>query len=127
MTSSSNNKVAKGTTLKGSRDALWPNYQPPEDLIFSHGKGSELFTSNGDVYLDFLSGIAVTSFGHTHPHLVATLTEQAGKLWHLSNLFRIPAAEQLADRLTQNSFADKVFFANSGTEAVEAGIKAIRG
>ena len=127
MTSSSNNKVAKGTTLKGSRDALWPNYQPPEDLVFSHGKGSELFTSNGDVYLDFLSGIAVTSFGHTHPHLVATLTEQAGKLWHLSNLFRIPAAEQLADRLTQNSFADKVFFANSGTEAVEAGIKAIRG
>ena len=127
MTSSSNNGVAKGATSKGSRDALWPNYQPPKDLIFSHGKGSELFTSDGDVYLDFLSGIAVTSFGHTHPHLVATLMEQAGKLWHLSNLFRIPAAEQLADRLTQNSFADKVFFANSGTEAVEAGIKAIRG
>ena len=76
-----------------------------------------MFTSDGDVYLDFLSGIAVTSFGHTHPHLVATLMEQAGKLWQLSNLFRIPAAEQLADRLTQNSFADKVFFANSGSEA----------
>ena len=83
VTSSSNNGVAKGATSKGSRDALWPNYQPPEDLIFSHGKGSELFTSDGDVYLDFLSGIAVTSFGHTHPHLVATLMEQALSLIHI--------------------------------------------
>ena len=127
VASSSNNGDAKDSTMKGPRDSLWPNYSPPEELVFSHGKGTELYTLEGDVYLDFLSGIAVTSFGHAHPHLVAALNEQVGKLWHLSNVFRIPAAEQLADRLTENSFADKVFFANSGTEAVEAGIKAIRG
>lgn len=109
------------------RDALWPNYSPPEDLLFSHGIGSELITEQGEVYLDFLSGIAVTSFGHAHPHLVEILNEQSGKLWHTSNVFRIPAAEKLAKRLVANSFADRVFFANSGTEAVEAGIKAIRG
>ncbi len=109
------------------RAALWPNYSPPEGLIFSHGKGSELFTESGDAYLDCLSGIAVTSFGHSHPHLVNALTEQASKLWHLSNVFRIPAAEELARRLAANSFADSVFFANSGTEAIEAGLKVIRG
>lgn len=110
-----------------SQDALWPNYSPPEDLIFSHGIGSELYTHEGVAYLDFLSGIAVTSFGHAHPHLVALLNAQSKKLWHTSNIFRIPGAEQLASRLASNSFADRVFFANSGTEAVEAGIKAIRG
>ncbi|MDD9959551.1 MAG: aspartate aminotransferase family protein [Gammaproteobacteria bacterium] len=109
------------------RAALWPNYSPPDGLIFTHGKGSELFTESGDSYLDCLSGIAVTSFGHSHPHLVNALTEQASKLWHLSNVFRIPAAEQLARRLVANSFADSVFFANSGTEAIEAGLKAMRG
>ena len=109
------------------RAALWPNYSPPLDLVFSHGSGSELFTEEGVAYLDFLSGIAVTSFGHAHPHLVAALTEQTNKLWHLSNVFRIPAAEELARRLVANSFADSLFFANSGTEAVEAGLKAMRG
>jgi len=109
------------------RAALWPNYSPPQDLIFTHGRGSELFTESGDTYLDFLSGIAVTSFGHSHPHLVAALNEQAGKLWHLSNVFRIPAAEELARRMVAHSFADSVYFANSGTEAIEAGIKGIRG
>ena len=109
-----------------SRDALWPNYNPPRDLIFTHGKGSELFSEQGDAYLDFLSGIAVTSFGHAHPHLISALNEQAGKIWHVSNLFRIPAAERLAQRLVDVSFADNVFFANSGAEAVEAGLKAMR-
>jgi acetylornithine/N-succinyldiaminopimelate aminotransferase len=108
------------------RAALWPNYNPPRDLIFTHGKGSELFSEEGSVYLDFLSGIAVTSFGHSHPHLIAALNEQAGKLWHVSNLFRIPAAELLAQRLVQNSFADNIFFAKSGAESVEAGLKAMR-
>ena len=108
------------------RQSLWPNYNPPADLVFTHGKGSELFTNSGEAYLDFLSGIAVTSFGHAHPHLVAALTDQAQKLWHTSNVFRIEAAERLADRLVAASFADSVYFANSGTEAVEAGIKAIR-
>ena len=109
-----------------SRDALWPNYNPPRDLVFTHGKGSELFSEQGDAYLDFLSGIAVTSFGHAHPHLISALNEQAGKIWHVSNLFRIPAAERLAQRLVDVSFADNVFFANSGAEAVEAGLKAMR-
>ena len=110
-----------------SRAALWPNYSPPQGLVFIQGKGSELFTEDGEAYLDFLSGIAVTSFGHSHPHLVAALKNQAEKLWHLSNVHRIPSAEELARRLAANSFADNVFFANSGTEAIEAGIKAIRG
>lgn len=109
------------------RAVLWPNYNPPQGLVFSHGKGSELFTEEGDAYLDFLSGIAVTSFGHSHPHLLAALVNQSEKLWHLSNVHRIPSAEELARRLVANSFADNVFFANSGAEVVEAGIKAIRG
>ncbi|MBT73803.1 MAG: acetylornithine transaminase [Gammaproteobacteria bacterium] len=119
--------AGKDSKTGSARDALWPNYSPPQDLVITHGLGSELFTAAGDAYLDFLSGIAVTSFGHAHPHLVAALNEQSGKVWHLSNVFRIPAAERLAGRLSEHSFADRVFFANSGTEAVEAGIKAIRG
>ena len=109
------------------RKALWPNYSPPAELVFTHGVGSELFSESGEAYLDFLSGIAVTSFGHSHPYLNAALKQQADKLWHVSNLFRIPEAEVLATRLVQESFADNVFFANSGAEAVEAGLKAIRG
>ena len=127
MKSSGSIAAGKDSKTDSARDALWPNYSPPHELVFTHGLGSELFTAEGDAYLDFLSGIAVTSFGHAHPHLVAALNEQAGKLWHLSNIFRIPAAERLAQRLTEHSFADRVFFANSGTEAIEAGIKAIRG
>ena len=109
------------------RGAMWPNYKPPMDIVFTHGIGSELFDENNQPYLDFLSGIAVTSFGHAHPHLVAALEQQCEKLWHLSNVFRVPEGERLAARLVEHSFADSVFFANSGTEAVEAGIKAIRG
>jgi len=113
-------------TLNNPRAALWPNYKPPAELVFTHGIGSELFSADGKVYLDFLCGIAVTSFGHAHPHLVNALHEQATKLWHTSNVFRIPAAEQLAQRLVQVSFASGVYFANSGTEAVEAGLKSMR-
>ena len=109
------------------RKALWPNYSPPAELVFTHGVGSELFSESGEAYLDFLSGIAVTSFGHSHPYLNAALKQQADKLWHVSNLFRIPEAEVLASRLVEESFANNVFFANSGAEAVEAGLKAIRG
>jgi len=112
---------------QSNREALWPNYSPPQDLVFSHGRGSELFTAEGDAYLDFLSGIAVTAFGHAHPHLVKALNEQSEKLWHLSNVFRIPEGERLAKRLAENTFADRIFFANSGTEAMEASIKAVRG
>jgi len=96
------------------------------DVAFERGEGAWLFTSDGRRYLDFASGIAVTALGHNHPHLVATLTQQAAKLWHCSNLFRIPEQERLAHRLVANSFADTVFFCNSGAEAVEAGLKLVR-
>lgn len=108
------------------RRALWPTYAPPDEPVFVRGRGSFLYDEAGGRWLDFLSGIAVTSFGHAHPRLVAALTEQAGRLWHLSNVFRIPEAERLARRLAEHSFADRVYFANSGAEAVEAAIKAAR-
>lgn len=125
MSESASSTSSQSTSA--TRESLWPNYSPPAELLFTHGRGCELFTEDGEVYLDFLSGIAVTSFGHAHPHLVKALTEQAQQLWHISNLFRIPGAERLASRLTRHGFAERVFFANSGTEAIEAGIKAIRG
>lgn len=95
-------------------------------LAFERGEGAYLITAEGRRYLDFASGIAVTALGHCHPHLVKTLSEQAGKLWHVSNLYRIPDQERLADRLVANSFADQVFFGNSGAEAIECGLKLIR-
>jgi acetylornithine/N-succinyldiaminopimelate aminotransferase len=105
--------------------ALLPTYAR-SDLSFARGEGAFLYTASGDRYLDFASGIAVTSLGHAHPHLVAALTDQAKKLWHVSNLHRIPEQERLAERLCAATFADMVFFANSGAEAVECSIKAAR-
>ena len=96
------------------------------DLAFERGEGAWLITTNGDRYLDFTSGIAVNALGHAHPRLVAVLTEQANKLWHVSNLYRIPEAERLAERLCEVSFADNVFFTNSGAEAMECAIKMAR-
>lgn len=96
------------------------------DLAFERGEGAWLIATNGDRYLDFASGVAVNALGHAHPKLVAALTEQAGKLWHVSNLYRIPEAERLADRLCEATFADKVFFTNSGAEAMECAIKMAR-
>jgi acetylornithine/N-succinyldiaminopimelate aminotransferase len=96
------------------------------DLTFERGEGAYLFASNGRKYLDFASGIAVTVLGHSHPHLVARLTEQVKKLWHTSNLFHIAGQERLADRLVANTFADTVFFGNSGAEALECAIKMVR-
>lgn len=96
------------------------------DIAFERGEGPWLFATDGRRFLDFASGIAVTSLGHNHPHLVKALTEQAGKIWHCSNIFQIPGQEKLAERLVANSFADTVFFSNSGAEAVECGIKMIR-
>lgn len=95
-------------------------------LVFERGEGSWLVTDKGERYLDFAAGIAVNSLGHGHPHLVSALTEQAGKLWHLSNLYEIPEQTRLAERLVAASFADKVFFANSGAEALECAIKTAR-
>ncbi|WP_157017716.1 aspartate aminotransferase family protein [Mesorhizobium xinjiangense] len=95
-------------------------------LEFERGDGSWLVTAEGERYLDFAAGIAVNSLGHGHPHLVAALTEQAGKLWHISNLYNIPDQDRLGERLATNTFADKVFFANSGAEALECAIKTAR-
>ncbi|MGJ8689956.1 MAG: aspartate aminotransferase family protein [Gammaproteobacteria bacterium] len=107
------------------QSALMSNYGNP-DLEFERGQGSYLYTPQGERYLDFTMGIAVNCLGHCHPHLVAALQEQSTKIWHSSNLFRIPQAEKLAHRLVEHTFADRVFFSNSGTEAVEAGFKMMR-
>src|SRR5277367_959270 len=96
------------------------------DLGFERGEGAWLIATNGERYLDFTSGVAVNALGHAHPHLVAALQEQATKLWHMSNLFKSPDGERLAARLCEQSFADFVFFANSGAEAVECAIKITR-
>ncbi len=95
-------------------------------LAFERGEGSWLVTETGERYLDFAAGIAVNSLGHCHPHLVAALTEQAGKLWHVSNLYEIPGQSRLAGRLAEATFADRVFFTNSGAEALECAIKTAR-
>jgi acetylornithine/N-succinyldiaminopimelate aminotransferase len=96
------------------------------DLGFERGEGAWLTATNGERYLDFTSGVAVNALGHAHPHLVAALQEQATKLWHMSNLFKSPDGERLAARLCEQSFADLVFFANSGAEAMECAIKITR-
>src|ERR1700761_5648580 len=96
------------------------------DLGFERGEGAWLIATNGERYLDFTSGVAVNALGHAHPHLVAALQEQATKLWHMSNLFKSPDGERLAARLCEQSFADFVFFANSGAEAMECAIKVTR-
>ena len=98
----------------------------PSELYFDHGDGVYLYTDDGTRFLDFTSGIGVTCLGHSHPALVSALQEQAGKLWHCSNLFKIKGQDKVAKKITENSFAESVFFCNSGTEAVEAGIKALR-
>lgn len=96
------------------------------DLTLDHGKGAYVFTKDGTKYLDFLSGIAVNALGHCHPHLVKALKDQGEKLWHVSNIFYNEPLEKLSERLVEKTFADTAFFCNSGTEAVEAGIKAVR-
>jgi acetylornithine/N-succinyldiaminopimelate aminotransferase len=105
--------------------AVMPSYARA-DVAFERGDGAYLYATDGRRFLDFASGIAVTALGHNHPHLVKTLTEQAGKLWHCSNLFEIPDQTRLAERLVANSFADTVFFCNSGAEASEGSMKLIR-
>jgi acetylornithine/N-succinyldiaminopimelate aminotransferase len=96
------------------------------DLAFERGEGAWLITAAGERYLDFTSGVAVNALGHAHPHMVKALTEQAQKVWHVSNLYRIPEGERLADRLCAVSFAETVFFQNSGAEAIECAIKMAR-
>ena len=105
--------------------ALLPNYARA-DLAFERGEGAWLFTVDGRRLLDFGSGIATASLGHGHPHLSKAIAEQAAKVMHVSNLYRIPEAERLAQRLVDATFADSVFFCNSGAEANEGMIKMMR-
>ncbi|MSP05836.1 MAG: aspartate aminotransferase family protein [Acetobacteraceae bacterium] len=105
--------------------ALLPNYARA-DLAFERGEGAWLWTTDGRRFLDFGSGIATASLGHGHPHLAKAIAEQAAKLMHVSNLYRIPGAERLAQRLVDRTFADSVFFCNSGAEANEGMIKMMR-
>ena len=105
--------------------SLLPTYNRTE-VAFVRGEGPYLFAEDGQRYLDFTAGIAVNAFGHANPRLVAALTEQAGKLWHTSNLFRVPGQETLSKRLTEVTFADTCFFTNSGVEACELAWKMAR-
>lgn len=95
-------------------------------LAFERGEGVRLYTAEGEAYLDCMAGIAVNALGHSHPKLIAALKDQADKLWHTSNIFRIPNQEKLAKLLTDNTFADVCFFTNSGAEAIECAIKTAR-
>jgi acetylornithine/N-succinyldiaminopimelate aminotransferase len=104
---------------------LFSTYAQP-DIQFIRGEGVRLFDRDGRDWLDCTSGIAVNALGHAHPHLVAALQKQAGELWHLSNIFEVPGQAKLAARLCENSFADRVFFANSGAEAMECAVKTAR-
>jgi acetylornithine/N-succinyldiaminopimelate aminotransferase len=108
-----------------TESALYSTYARV-DLAFERGEGAWLIGTDGRRYLDFMGGIAVNVLGHAHPHLVATLTAQAEKLWHVSNIFEVPGQERLGRRLADASFADRVFFGNSGAEANEAAIKTAR-
>ncbi|MHC8508961.1 MAG: acetylornithine transaminase [Rhodospirillales bacterium] len=105
--------------------ALMPTYART-DIAFERGEGAYLFDETGKRYLDFAAGIAVNALGHAHPALVKAVTEQAQKLWHVSNLYRVPGQERVAEMLVKHTFADTVFFTNSGAEAVECAIKMAR-
>ena len=106
-------------------DHIYNCYAPPAEE-FVRGEGVYLYTEDGDKYLDFVAGIAVNGLGHNHPALVGALTEQAGKLWHLSNMFKVQEGIALAEKYCGATFADKVFFTNSGAEAVECAMKTAR-
>jgi acetylornithine/N-succinyldiaminopimelate aminotransferase len=105
--------------------AVMPTYNRA-DFAFERGEGVYLFTTEGRRFLDFGAGIAVNALGHAHPKLVKALQEQAAKLWHTSNLYGMPGQEKVAAKLVANSFADSVFFCNSGAEAMEGVLKAAR-
>ena len=112
--------------MSDPRQHIMPVYRPPEEA-FERGDGVRLITEDGKTYLDFVAGIAVSALGHSHPAMVEALQTQAGKLWHTSNMFRVPAGEELARKMCARlPFADRVFFTNSGTEAIECALKTAR-
>ena len=106
-------------------NAVLPVYGP-SPVVFERGEGVRMYDDKGKPYLDFIAGIAVNSLGHCHPALVKALTEQANKLWHTSNMFRVPGQERLAQRYVDLTFADFAFFTNSGAESIEGCIKIAR-
>lgn len=112
-------------TRQTFNEVMVPNYAP-SDVIPVRGVGARLWDQQGREFVDFAGGIAVNVLGHAHPKLVAVLTEQAGKLWHLSNVMTNEPALRLAKKLTQHTFAERVFFCNSGAEANEAAFKLAR-
>src|SRR5215470_16792772 len=116
---------ARGAAASGPSPAVMPTYAR-HNIAFDRGEGAWLVATTGERYLDFASGVAVNALGHAHPKLIAALTEQAHRLWHCSNLYRIRGQERLAERLCEVTFADKVFFTNSGAEACEGAIKLAR-
>lgn len=124
VTASAAGKAAASIPAVGSA-ALMNTYARSE-LAFERGEGAWMVAVDGRRYLDFASGIAVTALGHCHPHVVNALNEQAAKIWHTSNLYRIPGQERLGERLVAATFADQVFFGNSGVEAIECGLKLVR-
>jgi acetylornithine/N-succinyldiaminopimelate aminotransferase len=122
--------AAAGAPVGGAGSDALMNTYARSDLAFERGEGAWLYAVDGRRFLDFASGIAVTALGHCHPHLIKALTEQAHKIWHSSNLYRVPGQEKLAERLVAASFAGatggQVFFGNSGVEAIECGLKLVR-
>jgi acetylornithine/N-succinyldiaminopimelate aminotransferase len=117
--------VAETTTAPVPSDHIMGVYARAP-LAFERGEGSRLYTAEGEAYLDCMAGIAVNALGHSHPKLVQAVKDQAEKLWHTSNIFRIPNQEKLAALLTAHTFADVCFFTNSGAEAIECAIKTAR-
>ncbi len=111
--------------MSAAESHILPVYSPPEQ-VFVRGEGCWIWDEKGEKYLDCIAGIAVNAFGHAPPFLVKALHEQAQKLWHTSNMFKIKGQEELAAKYTRDSFADVVFFTNSGTEAIEGAIKTAR-
>ncbi len=111
--------------MSAAESHILPVYSPPEQ-IFVRGEGCWIWDDKGDKYLDCIAGIAVNALGHAPPVLVKALTEQAGKLWHTSNMFKVKGQEELAAKYVRDSFADVVFFTNSGTEAIEGALKTAR-
>ena len=120
-----NDQQTKDASMAGSQSAVMKTYGRAE-LAFVSGEGCWLVTDDGSRYLDCASGIAVNTLGHSHPGLVAALREQAGKLWHTSNLYRIPGQERVAAKLAALTGLDQVYFCNSGAEANESAVKIAR-
>jgi acetylornithine/N-succinyldiaminopimelate aminotransferase len=117
--------MAEGAAPSAPNDHIMGVYNRAQ-LAFERGRGSRLYTADGEAYLDCLAGIATTGLGHAHPKLVQALKDQGEKLWHVSNIFRIPGQEALAARLCELTGMDAVFFTNSGTESIECALKTAR-